>query len=470
MTMSGQKRPGVAATEVQERETPTAPETIARLVVVEGPNRGAALALVRAQATVGRHPTNDLVLSDPRVSSVHLEISRRPGGHLLVRDAGSTNGSWIGDHRILEVELAPGATVRVGDTIMRVDTDQRATVVQPAAATRFEGLLGSTPAMRELFAVLERVATKPLSVLVQGDTGTGKEEVARAVHARSARSEAPFAVLDATTIPATLAESVLFGHERGAFTGADARYQGAFERANGGTLFIDEVGELPMPLQPKLLRVLERRELTRVGGKEVVPIDVRVIAATHRDLRLEIEANHFREDLYFRLAQVRVVLPPLRARPEDIPDLAHHFLHLAAEPGQKTVSIDDEALAELRRRPFPGNVRELRNILVRAAALCEEGCIRVRDIAGEGYGFRGSEAERSPLDLAGTFSEAKQRAIERFEKAYLETIMRRCGGNLSRASREADLARHHLRDLLKKRGLYGDGGGGDPGPPAGEPT
>jgi DNA-binding NtrC family response regulator len=314
--------------------------------------------------------------------------------------------------------------------------------------------------------VLERVATKPLSVLVQGDTGTGKEEVARAVHARSARADSPFAVLDATTIPATLAESVLFGHERGAFTGADARYQGAFERANGGTLFIDEVGELPMALQPKLLRVLERRELTRVGGKEVVPIDVRVIAATHRDLRLEIEANHFREDLYFRLAQVRVVLPPLRARAEDISDLARHFLRLAADPEQKPVAIDDEALAELRRRPFPGNVRELRNILVRAAALCEDGCIRVRDIAGEGYGFRGSEAERSPLDLAGTFSEAKQRAIERFEKAYLETIMRRCGGNLSRASREADLARHHLRDLLKKRGLYGDGGG-EAGPPSG---
>jgi DNA-binding NtrC family response regulator len=468
MTLSGQKRPGVDPTVVQQRETPAPSEQVARLVVVEGPNRGAALALVRAQATVGRHPTNDLVLSDPRVSSVHLEIARRPAGHVLVRDAGSTNGSWIGDHRLLEVELATGATVRVGDTLLRIDADEGASPVQPSPTTRFEGLLGSTPEMRELFAVLERVAAKPLSVLVQGDTGTGKEEVARAVHARSGRASAPFAVLDATTIPATLAESVLFGHERGAFTGADARYQGAFERANGGTLFIDEVGELPIALQPKLLRVLERRELTRVGGKEVIPVDVRVVAATHRDLRLEIEANHFREDLYFRLAQVRVVLPPLRARLEDISELARHFLSVAAEVDQKPVTIDDEALAELRRRPFPGNVRELRNILIRAAALCEDGCIRVRDIAGEGYGFRGSEAERSPLDLAGTFSEAKQRAIERFEKAYLETIMRRCGGNLSRASREADLARHHLRDLLKKRGLYGEGGGGDAGPPSGE--
>jgi DNA-binding NtrC family response regulator len=276
----------------------------------------------------------------------------------------------------------------------------------------------------------------------------------------------PFSVLDATTIPATLAESVLFGHERGAFTGADSRYQGAFERANGGTLFIDEVGELPLSLQPKLLRVLERRELTRVGGKEVIPVDVRVIAATHRDLRLEIEANRFREDLYFRLAQVRVVLPPLRARSEDIAELARHFLRQAAEPNAIPASIDDAALEELVRRPFPGNVRELRNILVRAAALCDNNLIRPSDIAGEGFGFRGSEAERSPLDLAGTFSEAKQRSIERFERAYLETLMRRSAGNLSRAARDADVARHHLRDLLKKRGLYGEGdpGGGGSAP------
>src|SRR5258708_7030176 len=458
MTTPGEKREGVDVTEVHGRPAVGPGEAIGRLVVVEGANRGGAVALQRAQATVGRHPTNDLVLQDPRVSAVHLELARRSGGHVHVRDVGSTNGTWIGDNRIHEVELAPGAIVRLGDTLLRLELDLRAIPPETAPVSTFEGLIGTTPAMRELFAVLERVSSKPLSLLVQGDTGTGKEEVARAVHARSARAKAPLTVLDATTIPATLAESVLFGHERGAFTGADARYQGAFERAHGGTLFIDEVGELPLSLQPKLLRVLERRELTRVGGKDLVPIDVRVVAATHRDLRLEIEAGRFREDLYFRLAQVRVMLPPLRERAEDVPELARHFLERAAEPGQNPAVLDEDALAELRRRPFPGNVRELRNILVRAAALCEDGHIRLRDIAGEGYGFRGSEAERSPLDLAGTFSDAKGRAIERFERAYLETLMRRCAGNLSRASREADIARHHLRDLLKKRGLYGDGG------------
>jgi two-component system nitrogen regulation response regulator GlnG len=456
MTISDSKRTGVAVTQVEPRPS-MGGESIGQVTVLEGANRGAAVALVRAQATVGRHPTNDLVLADPLVSSVHLELTRRPGGRILARDVGTTNGSWLGEHRFVEVELSPGAVLRVGNSLLSIGTDDRVSQAEVPPITRFEGLIGSTPEMHELFAVLERIAPKSLSLLVQGETGTGKEEVARAVHERSPRKAAAFTVLDATTIPAPLAESVLFGHERGSFTGADSRHQGAFERANGGTLFIDEVGELPLSLQPKLLRVLERRELTRVGGKDVISVDVRVIAATHRDLRLEIEADRFREDLYFRLAQVRVVLPPLRARPEDIPALARHFLAQAAGPDETPPSIDEAALMELARRPFPGNVRELRNILVRAAALSEDSCIRLNDIAGEGFGFRGSEAERNPLDLGGTFAEAKQRAIERFERAYLETLVRRCGGNLSRASREADLARHHLRDLLKKRGLYGEG-------------
>jgi two-component system nitrogen regulation response regulator GlnG len=469
MTTPGPKPIGVEPTEVSPGNATTKAEEIARLVVLEGRNEGAALALIKAQATVGRHPTNDLVLPDPRVSSVHLELTRRPGGRLLVRDAGSTNGTWLGASRVTEVEIAPGAILRIGDTRLLLESDARAQLAAVAPESSFQDLIGSTPEMLELFAALERVATKPINLLVQGETGTGKEEVARAVHARSPR-RGPFVVLDPTTIPKDLADSVLFGHERGAFAGAEARYVGAFERAHGGTLFIDEIGELPPSLQAKLLRVLERRELTRVGSNEVVPVDLQVIAATHRDLRLDIEEGRFREDVYFRVAQLRVVLPPLRARTEDIPALADHFLQLVAEPGQPPVQLDPDALAELRRRPFPGNVRELKNILIRAAALAEEHTIRVRDIAGEGYGFRGSAAERSPLDLAGTFSDAKRRAIERFERAYLETLVRRCAGNLSRASREADVARHHLRDLLKKRGLYGVGSPAGPpeSPPSGE--
>jgi DNA-binding NtrC family response regulator len=463
--MSSDNRTKVDATDVLPRVSPAEAKTIARLVVCEGANKGAGVALVRAHATVGRHPTNDLVLHDSRVSSVHLELGRRPGGHVLVRDAGSTNGTWLGEHQVIEVELAPGAVVRVGDTLLRVEVDDRAPQPQPSPASQFQTLVGGSPEMQELFVLLERVASKPLSLLLQGEPGTGKEEVARAVHARSPRSGSPFVVLDAATVAAPLADSELVGHEPGAIAGAEGSYQGAFERANGGTLFIDDVGELPLSVQPRLLRVLERREIVRIGGSDAISVDVRVIASTPRDLRLEIDAGRFREDLYSCLAQVRVVLPALRARLGDVPALARHFLDRMVEPGAAPVAIDDAALTELIRRPFPGNVRELRDVLVRAAALCEGACIRVGDIAGEGYGFRGSEAERSALDLAGTFSDAKQRAIERFERAYLETLMRRTGRNLSRAAREADLARHHLRDLLRKRGLYRDGDGGTGGPP-----
>ncbi len=438
---------------------------VARLVVTQGANAGAKLVLTRARATVGRHQTNDLTIADPRVSATHLEIERRDEGRVVVRDLDTTNGTWIGPHRVLEIELAPGALLRIGDTSLRVEVDDRAEPEPGSAESRFGGLLGASPEMRELFAALERVAPTSLAVLAQGETGTGKEELARAVHARSARKNGPFVVLDAATVPSTLAESVLFGHERGAFTGADARHVGTFERAHGGTLFLDEIGELPLELQPKLLRVLETRQIARVGGTEEIPVDFRLVAATHRDLRAEIESQRFREDLYFRLAEARVVLPPLRARPADIGLLANHFLAELARPGAAgagdepgpAVTISPEALRSLESRRWPGNVRELRNVIARAAALCHDGVIREEDLAGEGFGFRGSVAEREPMDLAGTFAEAKERAIDRFERAYLDALVRRCGGNLSKASRQADIARNHLRALLKKRGLYDPG-------------
>jgi DNA-binding NtrC family response regulator len=429
---------------------------VARLVVTQGPSSGKALLLTRARATVGRHPTNDLVLDDPRVSAAHLELERREEGRLLVRDLGTTNGTFVGPHRVLEAEVGPGALLRLGGSSIRLEIDDRAEPEKGSAAARFGGLLGASPEMRELFATLDRIAPTSLTVLAQGETGTGKEELARAIHAHSARREGPLVVLDAANIPATLAESVLFGHERGAFTGADARHVGAFERANGGTLFLDEVGELALDLQPKLLRLLEARALTRVGGTETIPIDIRLVAATHRDLRAEIDARRFREDLFYRLAEARVFLPPLRARPADIGLLTRHFLDELGTP-ERPLAMTAGAIESLAGRRWPGNVRELRNVVARAAALCVDGVIAEADLAGEGFGFRGSVAEREALDLAGTFAEAKGRAVERFEAAYLEALLRRCGGNLSKASRQADIARNHLRALLKKRGLYDPG-------------
>jgi two-component system response regulator GlrR len=309
--------------------------------------------------------------------------------------------------------------------------------------------------MRELFATLERIAPKNLSVLIQGETGTGKEEVARAIHARSGRADKPFVVLDATAIPETLAESLLFGHEKGAFTGAEETTPGLFEVAQGGTVFLDEIGELPAPLQAMLLRVLEQRTVTRIGGHAPVPIDVRVLSATHRDLRHEMEAGRFREDLFFRLAQLRLTLAPLRDRSEDIPLLCQQLLAGLLEDGESPVLIEADAFTQLAAQPWPGNVRELRNVLARAAAMATEGVIRRADVAGEGFGFRGTRQERSVLDLSGTFAGAKGRAIARLEAAYLAALMKRTKGNLSLAAREADLARHHLRDLLKKHNLYG---------------
>lgn len=425
-------------------------EAVPKLTAVTGPSAGRAFAVTRVTSTIGRHPTNDFVVDDPRVSGAHLELSR-VGGRVRVRDLDSTNGTWLGVHRVVDLEIAPGAELTIGDSLLRLETDETVVVPPEGESDSFGELVGRSAVMRELFSTLERIAPKELSVLIQGETGTGKEEVARALHAASPRASGPFIVIDATSLPEALAESLLFGHEKGAFTGAHERKLGFFEAARGGTVFIDEVGELPQILQSKFLRVLERHEVNRVGGHAAFPVDVRVVAATNRDLRNAIDKNRFREDLYFRLAQVRVFVPPLRQRVEDLPLICAKLLARASCDAM----IDVEALEHLSSMRWPGNVRELNNVLLRASAMAQDGVIRRVDVAGEGEGFRGTADERAPLDLSGKFGDAKDRAIERFERAYLALLMKRCQGNLSAAARQADVARHHLRDLLKKRGLYG---------------
>ena len=404
-----------------------------RITATAGPGAGASLVMTGALATAGRHATNDLVLADASVSGAHLELSRN-GGFVRIRDVGSKNGTWLGAHRVVDVEVAPGAEITVGQTTLRFDVDGDARAVEPGARESFGGLVGRSVAMRELFATLDRVAATELSVVIHGETGTGKEEVARAIHAASTRRDQPLIVIDATSLPEALAESLLFGHER------------------GGTVFLDEVGELSPALQAKFLRVLERREIVRVGGQQPVKVDVRIVAATHRDLRNEIDGRRFRDDLYFRLAQIRVRLPALRDRLEDIEILCEKLL--ASIATDRVVTVDADALAHLKTLSWPGNVRELRNVLARAVALMSGDVVRRADVAGEGDGFRGTREERAALDVAGLFAEAKQRSIERFESAYLSALMRRTEGNLSRASRESGVVRHHLRDLLRKRGLY----------------
>ncbi|MDB4945344.1 MAG: Response regulator of zinc sigma-54-dependent two-component system [Labilithrix sp.] len=440
--MSEPIRGGTEAIPIPVTRTEAAP----KLAAISGPSAGRGFAITRATSTVGRHPTNDFVVEDPRVSGAHLELTR-DGDRVRVRDLQSLNGTWLGTSRVIEVELAPGAELTIGDSVLRLETDDAVAPPAPAVSERFGALVGRSAVMRELFATLERVAPKELSVLVQGESGTGKEETARAIHAASPRAGGPFVVVDVTSLPPALAETMLFGHE----AGGEVEAAGFFEAARGGTLFFDELGELPAALQAKLLRVLERREIVRVGGHAPVVVDARIVAGTTRDLRNVIDKGRFREDLYYRLAQVRVFLAPLRQRTDDLPLLCATLLDRAGAE----LMIEVEALEHLSSMPWPGNVRELNNVLLRASATAAGGVIRRPDVAGEGEGFRGTAGERTPLDLSGTFGDAKDRAIDRFEKAYLALLMKRCQGNLSAAARQADVARHHLRDLLKKRGLYG---------------
>jgi transcriptional regulator with AAA-type ATPase domain len=405
---------------------------VIRLVVTVGPSAGATLLLTRARATVGRHRTNDLVLDDPRVSSVHLELERRGDGRILVRDLDAASGTWLGPHRMLEAELGPGAELRLGDSGIRIEANDQALSERSSEEMRFGGLLGASPEMRELFTALERIAPTPLTLLVQGEPGTGKEELARAVHARSARRNGPFVILDAANLPVPLAARSLAC---------------AFERAHGGTLFLAGVGELPLHVQLELLTALDRRLDSDPGERAAGDVDVRLIAATCRDLRLEVEAYRFREDLYQRLAEARVVVPPLRSRTADISLLALHFVEVLMT-SSSVLWMTREALKSLEARRWPGNVRELRNVVLRSAALCADGLITEGDLADEGSGFRGGGAERGALDLRGTYAEVASRAAQRFEADYLETLLRRCGGDLLKASHQAGLTPNELRKLI----------------------
>jgi transcriptional regulator with GAF, ATPase, and Fis domain len=349
-------------------------------------------------------------------------------------------------------------------------------------------MLGSSPAMREIFAQLEKVAPSDLTCLITGETGTGKEMVARALHNASGRRAKPFVVLDCGSIPRELIESTLFGHEKGSFTGAIAQHVGCFEQASGGTIFLDEIGELDIALQPKLLRVLEQREIKRVGGDRAQKIDVRVLAATNRDLREEVNRGGFREDLYFRLSVVHVELPPIRERRDDIPALVSQFLREVGARRGLAMSWSPDALAALISHSWPGNVREMRNVVERAAALSDGPMITRTDLvfgremgpsvvvahdlaqagaqAAQRAAARLGGVELPPAAGAATFDPsllkaglgfkgAKQTVVDAFEVAYLAALMARNEGNITRSAQEAGLTRYHLRELLKRHGLKG---------------
>src|SRR6188472_2915092 len=341
-----------------------------KLVVIGGPDQGKEVEINKPRVTGGRSIISDLVVQDKAVSGTHFEVSARDDGYRL-RDLNSRNGIFVGDLRVREAYLRPGTVFRIGHTNIQFQSTQDVVEIELSKKDRFDMMLGSSPAMREIFAHLEKVAPSELTCLITGETGTGKEMVARALHNASGRKSKPFVVLDCGSIPRELNESTLFGHEKGSFTGAVAQHTGCFEQAHGGTIFLDEIGELDLGLQPKLLRVLEQREIKRVGGDRTIKVDVRVLAATNRDLRAMVNAGTFREDLYFRLSVIHVELPPLRERRDDIAELAQHFLREVASRRGMAMSFSQDAMAAMMGHPWPGNVRVLRNVFERASALSD---------------------------------------------------------------------------------------------------
>jgi transcriptional regulator with GAF, ATPase, and Fis domain len=419
------------------------------LQVVEGPDSGASFRATSSEVSVGTAPGNDLVLEDPTVSRHHFSITATRDGFLL-RDLGSSNGTRVGDVLLREGFVEDGARVRAGRTTLRIDNAGEDICEALSEGDGFGPLLGASSAMRRIFAALPRIAQSDSTVLLEGETGTGKGVLASAIHDASPRAPRPFVVLDCAAIAPTLIESELFGHVKGAFTGAGESRAGAFEQASGGTIFIDEIGELPLDLQPKLLRALEERTVKRLGGNQRVKLDARVIAATNRDLRTEVNRGSFRADLFYRLNVVRLHIPPLRERTGDIERLARHF-YAELVPERP---IPQDLLDSLVRQAWPGNVRELRAAVERAV-LFDDPVLRALE---QGAARESEPIAADDLDASVPFRVAKQRAEEQWESRYVRALLARTGGNLSEASRLARMDRSHLRSLARKYGARGGDG------------
>ena len=411
---------------------------------------------------IGTSPDNELVLNDDTVSRFHAEIIKTKDGY-LIRDLNSTNGTFVGNVKVKEVFLAPSSIIRVGKTKIRFTPQDELIDIYPSKKPRFGDILGQSMEMRKIFGILEKIAPTNVTVVIGGETGTGKELVARAIHDHSKRAKMPFVVFDCGAVAENLIESELFGHEKGSFTGATNARQGAFELADNGTIFLDEIGELSMDLQPKLLRVLETGEIKRVGADRPKKVNVRVVCATHRNLKEMVAQGLFREDLYFRLSVVPVYLPPLRKRKEDIPVLIEHFLKQAhaESPETHVTGVSEDVKKIFEEFHWPGNIRELKNAIERAVSFCESDLIDVSHLpdylkdGGMSAGVRESSlgSSTAELDASLPFKEAKEKWVENFEKDYLIKILKNNDLNISKAAKEAGIDRKSIQRLLKKYNL-----------------
>ncbi len=412
-----------------------------RLEVMSGADLGVTATVDKKVLYVGTQPGNSLQLTDETVSGIHLEIKITDRG-LLLRDLGSTNGTWVDSVRIFEAVVPSGRVIAVGKTQVRMDALEEQVSVPISRSYRFGHLIGKSKSMRSLFAQLERVAPSDETVLIVGETGTGKEVCALSLVTASLRRNKPLEVVDCGAIPPNLLENELFGHARGSFTGAVADYRGAFERAQGGTIFLDEIGEIPLELQSRLLRAVENRCIRRVGDGREIPLDIRIIAATNRCLEEEVNRGTFRTDLYYRLSVVQLRLPPLRDRREDIEMLSRHLLDELSDGPAMVLSASQ--IEELARHRWPGNVRELRNYLHRMSL--GDNLMPAAPPLGERPG-KGVSIE---LDLSKTFKENKNHATEQFERVYLRQLINEAEGNISKAARMAKTDRTYLSKLLSK--------------------
>jgi DNA-binding NtrC family response regulator len=430
-----------------------------RVHVVEGLDAGRELRIDGREASrllVGKGPTADLKLTDPAVSRRHLavEIDR---GRLRITDLGSTNGTRLGDYEVVDVFARGGEVLRIGSTSLRIERLAGAADGDAkGGAAQFARIIGASAAMRRLYPLCERLAASNVPVIIEGETGTGKEALAEAIHEAGPRVKFPFVVFDCTTVAASLVESELFGHERGAFTGASAARPGMFELAEGGTLLIDEIGDLSLALQAKLLRAVERSEVRRVGGSKPIQCNVRLLVATRRDLEREVQQGHFRDDLFHRLAVARIELPPLRRRREDIPLLAQHFWStLGGDLGGPPRELVDH----WTEMDWPGNVRELRNAVARRIALGEldhsarVGLGSVPPVSVQpDRGDAGSEAEiPEVLAMNLPFPKARRVVLESFIRRYVARALGAHGGNVAQAAAASGIARRYFQLLRDRR-------------------
>jgi DNA-binding NtrC family response regulator len=418
------------------------------LVLLDTDRAGTVYPLSGEVLRIGKAPENDVVIDHPTVSRNHLVV-RRQGDLFLVQDLDSPHGTFLDGAQVREAYLRPGALLKVGDVRLRFSPRVAPVRIDPSADDRLGDLVGRSVPMRQIFALLQRISPTDSTILLAGETGVGKGAAAKVIHKLSPRASGPLVVFDCASISNSLIESELFGHEKGAFTGAVSQRIGCLERAHGGTLFLDEIDDLALDLQPKLLRAIEDREFRRLGASNPVSFDARIVVASKKDLWAETQAGRFREDLYFRLSVFTVSLPPLRDRKEDIPLLVDAF---AGEGlwGRLPEKVREQFLGHT----WPGNVRELRNALERARHMAD-----LPELAGEGLlreftrEAPASEGDSLPVEFTGPFKACKDELIRAFEREYLTRLLGRTKGNIARAAREAELDRKHLYSLLHKYGL-----------------